>query len=231
MAVKRTTKRAQNSKVKVQSEDSLNDTIEHLAPTMKNNKMNSNYMKWGVAVVLVLAVLVGFWYKTNSWPIVAVVGGRPVTRFEIDKTLFNQYGKEVLDNRITEMLVINELNGLGVTVTPDEVSAKIDEIKMSLGEDVELSTLLADRGMTISEFEDQLRLQLRVEKALTPKVMVSEEEINEYLEANQQFMNASGEAAMNQAKEALKYSKLQEEVTNWIEEIKAKANVWRAPGV
>lgn len=188
-------------------------------------------MKWGVAVVLVLAVLVGFWYKTNSWPIVAVVGGRPVTRFEIDKTLFNQYGKEVLDNRITEMLVINELNGLGVTVTPDEVSAKIDEIKMSLGEDVELSTLLADRGMTISEFEDQLRLQLRVEKALTPKVMVSEEEINEYLEANQQFMNASGEAAMNQAKEALKYSKLQEEVTNWIEEIKAKANVWRAPGV
>ena len=229
MAVKRSVSKSKAANPKPQETVEI---IEHLAP-VSNNKLKVESGKWKVAgiVIAVLAGLGLFWYKTNSFPIIAMVGMKPVTRWEINKMLYSQYGKEAVDNKVTEMLVATELNNMGVLVSQQEIQAKVDEIKASLGEGVELTTLLADRGMSQKEFEKQLELQLRVEKALTAKIEISDEEVNEYLEANSQFMNASGEAATVQAKEAIKYSKLQEEVNKWIEELKAKGKVWRAPGI
>jgi len=209
------------------------ETIEHLAVSSKKMGKTMAIFKskvfWGALVVLLL--LFGFWYKTNSWPIVAVAGMKPITRFEMNQELFKQYGKDALENRITELLVRNELDRTGVVATADEVSKKVNEIKTSLGTDQDLGTLLAERGMTQAQFEDQLKLQIRVEKALVSKVNITDEEVASYLKTNAQYITATGEAATTQARESLKYGKLQEEVSKWIEELKAKAKVWRAPGV
>lgn len=207
------------------------ETLEHLAPVPGvKSKIKIDYRIVG-AVLVVMAAFAGFWYKTNSWPIVAMVGMRPVTRFEVTQELFKQYGKDALENKVTEMLVKNELDRTGVSVSDTDVTAKIDEIKGSLTEGTDLDSLLASRGMTKQQFEYQLRLQLRVEKALMAKINITDQEVSDYLKANEQYMTASGEAALTQAKEAVKYSKLQEEVNKWLEELKTKAKVWRAPGV
>ena len=208
------------------------ETIEHLAPAPdKKLKIESGKLRILAILAVILVALIGFWYKTNSWPIVAIAGLRPITRFEINQDLFSQYGKTTVEDKITEVLVKNELDKTGVTVNRDEIQKKIGDIKTSLGEGTDLNKLLADRGMSQQEFEKQLELQMRVEKALLAKIEITDKDVSDYLEANKQFISASGEAAVVQAREALKYSKLQEAVGKWIDELKVKAKIWRAPGV
>jgi hypothetical protein len=231
MAVKRSTSKTQGSRLKTQKLVEPVETIEHLAPQPRFKfQMKKGKLKVAAGVVLALILVGGFWYKTNSWPIVALAGMRPVTRFEVGQELFSQYGQAAVENRITEILVKKELGRLGVTVTAAEVQAKVDDIKSNLGAGADLNQLLQSRGMTLAQFESQLRLQLRVEKALADKVSVTDQEVADYLKQNQQFITATGEAATTQAGESLKYSKLQEEVGKWVDELKTKAKVWRAPG-
>src|SRR4051812_45467567 len=78
-------------------------------------------------LVLLLAVVGLFWYKTNTWPIVAVVNGKPLMRFTLDQQLYKQGGKEVLDTMITEKLVQDELAKNHLTASVAEVDTRIEE--------------------------------------------------------------------------------------------------------
>lgn len=120
--------------------------------------------KW---VFIVLAVLVLFWYRTRMWPVAAVVNYQPITRYEIDKSLFEQGGTQVAESLITETLVKQELAKLGVTPTEAEIDAKIEEIKKGLLEGQQLEALLEQNGMTLQQLRDRVRTQLGVEKVAT----------------------------------------------------------------
>lgn len=207
------------------------DTLEHLAPVTENRsgkvRIGSGW-RW---VILILVVIGYFCYKTNSWPVVAIVGGKVITRFEVTQDLMKTYGKEEIENKITERLIRNELDRMNIKVSDDEKNAKIEEIKKSLGEGVNFEELLQGRGMSVDQFRDQLGLQMRVEKGLADKITVSEEEVSKYLVDNKSFIAATGEAAILQAREAVRITKLQDEIGKWIEDLKAKASVWKAPGI
>lgn len=225
-------KSPKNKELSVKEEVGTTETIEHLAPAasgkMKTENGKSNAWKWIIAAVVLLVL---FWYKTNSWPIVAMVGARPVTRWEIEQNLMKTYGKEEVENKITETLVRNELSKMGVTVDQAEVDAKVSEIRASIGEDTNFEELLAGRGMTMDKFKEQLALQMKVEKGLADKVVVSDEEVSQYLEENKAYITATGEAARKQAVDAVKLTKLQEEIGKWIEQLRNDNKVWRAPGI
>jgi foldase protein PrsA len=181
------------------------------------------------AAVLVLAL---FWYKTDSWPIVALVGWRPVTRFEAEQELFKQGGKAVVDDIVTQILIGNELKKNHITVTNSEIDAKIEEVKKTLGENSKLEDVLAANGTTLTQFRKQLGLRIGIEKILENRIAVTDEELTSYMVQNQSFLGAAtDEAKRNEAKDMLKISKLQTEANKWITELKAKTRIWTLPGL
>ncbi|OGD08984.1 hypothetical protein A2397_05825 [Candidatus Amesbacteria bacterium RIFOXYB1_FULL_44_23] len=228
MAVKRTSKKVKTSAPVEKFE--VAPTLPHLVNTESKPVMKS----WkGLAIAAaVLGAIVLFWYKTDTWPIVAMVGLRPVTRMEVDMALFSRSGKVEVDNRVTELQIKAELARLGIKVTASEVDAKIAEIKANLGENADLETLLLARGMKMSDYRKQLELLLGAEKAVADKLVVTDEEVSAYLTENKDlFADASQEAKVKEATDTLRLSKIDQEISGWVNEVRTKSKAWVLPSL
>jgi hypothetical protein len=216
MAVKRT-------KTVVMPEEPTREQSEPI------KRKNIRVPKWLIWVVAAIAVLCGFWYKTNTWPVVAMVGWRPVTRFEINQALFAQGGNAQVENRITEIRVGEELAKLGVKVTDDEVEAKINEIKTGLGEGVDMEQILLSKGMTMNDYKRQLKLLMGAEKAVSDKITVTDDEVNQALKS--MGGSATSEADLANARENVRLYKLDAEIATWVSGLEEKYKVWKMPGL
>jgi parvulin-like peptidyl-prolyl isomerase len=184
-----------------------------------------------IGIIILLLLLVFFWYKTKSWPIVAMVGMHPVTRFEAAQVLFKQGGKTVVDDIVTQILINNELKKNNIKVTDEEINAKLEEIKNSLNEGTTLDDALAANGLTLEELKKQLRLRIGIEKILADKIAVTDEEVNNYfLQDSSLISSATDEAQRTNTREMLKINKLQTEANTWISDLKSKTKIWEFSG-
>ncbi|TSC86038.1 MAG: PpiC-type peptidyl-prolyl cis-trans isomerase [Microgenomates group bacterium Gr01-1014_16] len=143
----------------------------------KTNAWMVEKKKVYLGVVVVLTVIGLWWYKTKTWPIAAVVNYQPITRYEINKSLFAQGGNQVAEGLITEILVKQELAKLGMVATEAEIDTKVKEIKDGLQEGQELEQLLGQSGMTMVQLRERIKTQLGVEKVATDAA-----KINDWLE-------------------------------------------------
>lgn len=153
MATK-TVKRVQRSKIV---------EVEKTSP-----KIDKRKLKIAGIVVLVAAGLGLFWWKTNSWPIAALVNGMPVTRFEVNQQLYAQGGAEVLDGIVTQRLIQTELSKKRISISEADINTKIAEIQTQLGENITVEQALSMQGMTLPQFKDQLKIQMGLEKLVEP---------------------------------------------------------------
>ncbi len=118
-----------------------------------------------VAVGLGIVALLGlFWYKTKSWPVVALVNYMPVTRFELNQMMYDKVGKEALDALITQKLVAQEMRTRKITITAKDIDAKLEEIKVQLGSDENFNQILELQGVSMQELRSQIEFQLKLEK-------------------------------------------------------------------
>lgn len=116
-----------------------------------------------IAVACVLG-LVGFWYKTKSWPVIAVVNYMPITRFELDQLMYSKVGKEALDALITQKLVDQELKTRKISVLEKDIDARLEEIKTQLGTPENFNQILELQGVTQAQLREQIDYQLKLEK-------------------------------------------------------------------
>ena len=137
---------------------------------MKQEKKSWSEVRWthiriGAAALLALGL---FFWKTNSWPVVAVVGMRPVFRFQVTQELFKQGGQQVLENLILEQIIRDELASKKIVVDEKLVTTKIDEIKQGVGGDENFKLALESQGMTEEQLLAQVKMQLGLEKLVGP---------------------------------------------------------------
>ncbi len=190
------------------------------------NRSGGMRVYFGLAVIV--AGLVFFWYRTKTWPVVALVNNMPIFRYQVDQALFAQGGLAMVDSLVTQKLAEAELDKLGIKIPDSEVDAKIEEIKGTLGEGTDLETLLAERGMTINDLKKDLILKMRVEKAVEKEASVSAEEVDAYLKENEKLLaSLKPEERKAEAEAALKQQKLSTAITDWIEKLKTTGKVWR----
>ena len=173
--------------------------------------------KWLPYLLLVTIVLVLFWQRTNTWPIAAIVNGRPVLRHELNQELYKQGGPEVLDSIITQRLVDQEIAKSGVQASAEEVDARISEIKTTFGESYQAA--LDAQGITETELRDQISTQLAIERLLSDQATVSAEEIDAAME-----QDPAADAA--ETEKFLKQQKLQTAISTWVDEIREKAKIY-----
>lgn len=221
MATKRTSKRSPKKEIETEM-----PAVEYTAPVAEKKPMSCK-KALGLSALGLLAVLAIFWYKTNTWPIAAIANGRVITRYTLNKNLYQQGGKTVLDSLVTEQLVKQELDNKKITVSKDEVNKRYEEIKKTLPAGSDVKALLAAQGMTEADLLKQIELQLRIQKAISGNSTISEDEINKYIEDNKSYLTGTTSAELRaSAIEGLKSQKLQSEYTTWMNNLKKNAKVW-----
>lgn len=177
-----------------------------------------------IVLVVVLLVILGF-YKKN-WFIAAMVNGKPISNFELQKKLNSQFRTQTLQQMINEKILLSEVEKNHVTVSDSEINDRIGQIEKSVGGPEALDNLLSQQGQTRASLKDQLHLQVAVEKLYEKDATFSAEELNKFMVDNKASLTATDPAAMQQeAENALKQQKLSAILSEKFKELKDKAQV------
>lgn len=183
--------------------------------------------RWPWLLVLLVLIL-GIYAASRGYVVPAVVNGKPIFGWNFVRVLVSRFGQQTLESMVSEVLIADAAKKEGIALTQADIDAKVAEIVGSLGANVKLEDLLKYQGMTKSDFESQIRMQLTVEKILGKQVTVEEKDIDEFIQSNRQTMTATDEASLRaEAKKALFSQKVSEKIQPWFADIRQKANVMR----
>ena len=193
---------------------------------LKSNPVTSR--KWIKLGLLGVAVLLMAGYGLRSFLVVAIVDGKPVFRHSLIRELEKQGGKQVLDRKITEMLIWEEANKQGKAISETEVDEEIKKIeeKVTL-QGQNLDTLLAAQGMDRYALRNQIRIQKLIEQMLPEAVVPTEEEIAQALEEQADTFpkEMSEEDRKTAVVNQLNQQKQSTRVEDWIQSLKDKAKI------
>jgi parvulin-like peptidyl-prolyl isomerase len=97
--------------------------------------------------------------------------------------------KKLIQDEIDRILIKQKGEELGITVSDDEVKAKIKEVRDGFKSDAVFGHTLANQGITLKGYAEQLREDIFLEKVIEQEVgknvKVEEEEISHFYEENQ----------------------------------------------
>jgi parvulin-like peptidyl-prolyl isomerase len=206
---------------KTVSKASVIKTTDRSSATIAKN--NKTFLIIGIVVVLAVIAFLG-----KGLFIAAMVNGQPISRLSIISELEKQSGKAALDKAITRSLVFQEAAKKHVSATNDEITkeiARIDKQFKSQGQN--LDQLLTAQGISKSEFNEDIKVQIVVQKILGDKVKVSEKEFSDFLDKNKDLIanEKDQETAKINLKLQLEQQKLAQKYQEWIAALKKDAKI------
>ncbi len=179
-----------------------------------------------VAIVLGIIIL-GLLAINRGLIVAAMVNGKPIFRWNINKILVARYGTTTLENMIAERLIADEAAKKGIAIGQKDIEAKEAEILQSFG-GISLDEALKLQGITKNDFDDQIKLQMMLTALLGKDIVISEEEIATYVQDNAAMLSATDAAGMNsEAKEAILTQKIGEKLQPWFTDLKNNAKIYR----
>lgn len=217
------TKKAKKTTVKPVEEYSSSVSSISANPLARLTSLKGNKFVYLAIVIIGIALLVS--YK-KSWFIAATVNGSPISNFELLSREDNQFRKQMLDQMITEKLILSEAGKKGVKITAPEIDAKISEIEKQVGGASAFDSLLTQQGQTRTGVRDQVKITLSLEKMYANEASVSAEEVTQFIEQNKEQMQSSTSAELTkEANDILKSQKLNQIYSQKFQEIKKAANI------
>ncbi|WP_028612748.1 peptidylprolyl isomerase [Paenibacillus harenae] len=139
-----------------------------------------------VLAVLLVIVMIKPPFGAAGNETVATVNGVKITKDKLYDALVTAGGAATLDNVITEELIDQEAQANNVTVTDADVDAEIEMIKKQFGDDATFNSTLAQYGMTLESLKKDTKINLTIRKILEPKTEVTDEEIQQFYDANKE---------------------------------------------
>ncbi|MBI2029665.1 SurA N-terminal domain-containing protein [Candidatus Gottesmanbacteria bacterium] len=180
-----------------------------------------------LAVVIIIVVLALLVYRYKNVFVAGMVNNQPITTIELNNRMSDAYGKQVLDQIITEKLLLGEANSRNISVSQSEINEELTKVESNLGGMISLDEALKQQGMTKDQLIDQVRLRIIVTKLVDNNAAVTDDEVNKYMEANKEYMgdDANSEKAKNDIRNYLKEQKVNEQIQTLIRELKEKAKI------
>lgn len=183
--------------------------------------------RW-VWIAVIVVGLAGLLWVNKGMVVAAVVNGRPIFRWELNSALASRFGKQMLESMISERLVTDAAGSLGIRISKQEVEGKMAEIVKSLGGGMSVDDLLKYQGMTREDFENQIRLQMTVERVLTKDLVITETDIDNFIATNRATLVATDPATLrDEARSAIIGNQANEKLQPWFKELKDKAKILR----
>jgi len=186
----------------------------------------SRTTKTFIVVLVVAAIILGGVYYFKSLFVAATVNGTPISRLSIVQELEKKAGKNILDTMITKKLIEDEVKNQGVIVKSEDIDSEIKKIEAQVvAQGGTLEQALAGQGMTEADLREQITINKELEQILGDKLLVSDEEVDQYLSTNKILptTGVSSDDLKNQTREQLKGQKFNKEAAQLIDDLRAKA--------
>jgi len=180
-----------------------------------------------ITFLVIVLVLTGV-YFSRSLIFVAWVNGKPVYRYSLVRELEKQGGKQVLASLVEQALISAEAKKSNVTISEIEIETEIKKIEETIsGQGISLDEALNLRGMTRKDLEKQINTQKIVEKILASKILLTDQEVKDYFNANKTLFgqNPVFDKVKDQVRAQLFQQKLSEQYNTWITDLKTKAKI------
>lgn len=120
--------------------------------------------------------------------IVVEINGEAITQEKFFERLEEQAGPQVLEQLILETLVLQAENTHGITIDQSEIDAEIAMFREAYPSDEAFEEDLARYNLTLGRLQEDIRINLILNKLATMGITISDEEIAEYFEANKEAL-------------------------------------------
>ena len=191
-------------------------------------KLNKRLSK-PLLICLVILSTAAILFNLKSLFFAAFVNGRPITRWALDRQLEKQVGKATLENQITKILILQTAKREKVKVDQEEIEAKVKEIEKQFEDQgTDLDTLLEAQGQKRQDLEEQIRVQLIIEKILGQDIEVTGEEVADYFEKNKNFFpeGSTLESMKENLQTEVRQQKIGDKFQPWLDELKKQAKIY-----
>jgi len=145
----------------------------------------------GIVIIIILGIviIIGLAYIFRGQFIAAMVNGQPISRFKVLRTSEEMQGSQVLDNLILEALIEQKARAEGIQITDEVVDSRIEEIRQSLTEQgQDFDQLLELQGISMQKLRSDIKVDEMINLMVGLDIDISEEEIEQYLESNRDFL-------------------------------------------
>ncbi|WP_258022541.1 SurA N-terminal domain-containing protein [Brevibacillus formosus] len=156
---------------------------------------------------------------------VAKIGNVTITQEQMYDKLKKDAGKRVMADIITLELYKQEGAARGVTVTDQELDARVNPVKEKLGSPERFQQYLKDKQMTEQELREGVRAVMLRDKLFEKDNPITEEQIKEYYEKNKDKFEGTFEEARPKVIEKVKSKNKRNNMDKWIDELYKKHNV------
>ncbi len=161
---------------------------------------------------------------------VAIVNGERLYRSDFYDRLEESYGTVIASNMIDEALIYQEAKKKDVKISDEDIEKELKDLETQYGGKEALQQELDARNITDERLRHQIETTLIIEKILTSKIKLSEDELKEFYEQYKDVLFTedpvpSYEEAKETVKERLREQKLSTEVQTWIQELRADASI------
>lgn len=194
-------------------------------PGVGNGRFRWRPWYWAVLGGIIIVVLAGYLAATKL--VIAWVDHTPITFFQYYGVLNDRYGSQTKEQLIDEQLVLNEAAKRNVSVSQQEIDNQINTIKQQTAGEGDFNQLLAQQGLTMSELQRQVKLQLLIKKMFTSEASVSAQEVDAYIEANKDQYPEASAGAKQEVKDQLEQQKVVDVFRNWLAQQESGSRVTR----
>lgn len=149
---------------------------------------------YDIAIIVALAVLVtilSLRYVKPDSEVVATVNGETITKDELYQAMLTEGGRQVLDRLITNLLILQEGKRRDITVTDEEIDARIQNLINAnfYGMADSFYQALEQYGLTEESLKKDIKTELILRKIAGEQISISDEEARAYFKENQQNYN------------------------------------------
>lgn len=163
------------------------ETASEAAETTKSSKL------WPIVslvlAVLLIVVLIKPPFATNKAEAVATVNGVEITKDRLYDSMIASGGSQSLDTLINEELINQEAAKQNITVSDADIEEELEMYRTQFGSDEKLNEALTQFGMTRDQLEEEIVQQLKLTKLLEPQVEVTDDQVKQIFEQNQESFN------------------------------------------
>lgn len=176
-------------------------------------------------VIIVIIILISLFVRKDIL-LAATVNGTPITTLELFAHLNQQYRTQGLNQLINEKLILGEARKNGLTVSDQEINARLSQFEEKVGGAQALDTLLSQQGQSKTTLVNQIKIQLLIEKLYSKEASASTEEVDKFIAQNKDSLQATTSAEQTkEATEVLKEQKLNQVFNEKFQQLKQQAKI------